>query len=353
MQQTCSRCGGLLVPGASVCNYCGFPVPSNAYPQQGAAPPGWQMGNPPPSTQYGYTQTNQAPDPYAQQYSQVASPPPAPPGIGGYGQPSYGQPSQPAPYGLPPSGPYPQPQPSPFGPTPQPPQKKSPALLIGVIVLIVIVLAGLGTGGFLLLKNKNNASTPPTANAATPTPTAIPALYQAPLTSDPGSWSCTTSGTCSFNPDGYHIKALKNQVYDSLLVKQTFDNLVIEVKGTISQGDPRNAGLAVEFRVPQNNTSAGYGFFIYDDGTYSVVKWDSQGTASALIDTLSSGVIHSGLRQQNDIKIVVNGTHFTFFANGQQINDGADSTYTSGYIGLAAAGTNTEAVFSNLLITKP
>lgn len=352
MQQTCSRCGGLLVPGASVCNYCGFPVSSNTYPQQGGAPPGWQTNNAPPSTQYGYTQTSQAPDPYAQQYSQVA-PPPMPGGPAGYGQAPYGQPSQPAPYGSPPSAPYgPPPQPSPFGPAPQPPQKKSPALLIGVIVLIVIVLAGLGTGGFLLLKNKNNASTPPTANA-TPTPTAIPALYQASLTSDPGSWDCTTSGTCTFGNDGYHIKALKNQVYDSILLKQTFDNMVIDVKATVAQGDPKNAGLVVEFRVPQSNRAEGYGFFIYDDGTYSVVKWDSQGTASALIDSLSASAIHGGLQQQNDVKIVVNSSHFTFFVNNQQINDISDSAYTVGYIGLAAAGTNTEAVFSNLLITKP
>jgi hypothetical protein len=316
------------------------------YPQQGSAPPGWQTNNAaPPGTNYGYTQTSMAEDPYAAQYGQqvAPSPPPVAGGSGGYGQPGFGPPpTQPAPFGAPPS-------PAPFGPPSQPPtQKKSPALLIGVIALIVVLLAGLGTGGYFLLKGGSSPTT-----GGTTTPTAVPALYQASLTSDPGSWDCTTANTCAFSSDGYHIKAPQNSVYDSLLLKQTFDNLVIEVKGVIAQGDPQNAGLVVEFHVPQGNHAEGYGLFIFDDGTYSVVKWDSQGKPTPLIDTTSSSAIQGGLRQSNDVKIVINGTHYTFFANNQQIADTSDSTYANGYIGLGALGQGTESVFSNLTVTKP
>ena len=346
MQQTCSRCGGLLVPGATVCNYCGQPVSTNTYPQQSATPPGWQTASaPPPGTQYGgYTQTGMGTDPYAAQYGQVASPP----ATGGYGQPS-----QPSPFGPPPAAPFGQPSSSPFGTPPQPPRKRSPVLLIAVIVLIVLVLGGLGAGAFALLgKNKNStANSTPTAGV---TPTSVSALYQASLTSDPGSWDCTTSNACSFSSDGYHIKGAKQGfVSDSLLIKQTFDNAVIEVKGKITQGDPQNAGLGIEFRVPQNNKAEGYGFFVYDDGTYAVVKWDSQGTASNLIDTTSSDAIPTGLNQLNDLKIVSNGSQLTFFDNGKQITAINDASYPSGYIGLAASGVDTEAVFTNLVVTQP
>jgi 3-keto-disaccharide hydrolase len=346
MQQTCSRCGGLLVPGASACNYCGLPVPSNTYPQQNAAPSGWQPNNaPPPGTQYGYTQGNPTSDPYAAQYGQAAPPPVATQGPSNFGPPPFAQPSQPSSFGPPPTGAYGS---SPFGSAPQPPQKRSPAALIGVIVLIVIVVAGLGTGGYFLLKNKN------TTTNTNSTPTTVPALYQANLTSDPGSWDCTTSNNCSFHSDGYHIQDTQTGVVsDSMLFKQTFDNAVIDITGVISKGDPQNAGLAIEFRVPQDNHLEGYGFFIYDDGTFDLLKWDSQGKSTTLIDTTSSSALHGGLQQSNDLKIVMNGSHFTFYANNQQIIDTNDSVYSNGYIGLAADGQGTEVIFSNLTVTKP
>ncbi len=342
MQQTCSRCGGLLVPGASVCNYCGLPVPASIYPQAGSVPPGWQANStPPPSTQYGYTQTVSGADPYAAQYSQSAPPAAAPGGSGGYGPPPFGQPSQPSPFGPPPA-------PSPFGPPPQ--QKKSSGLLIGVIALIVVVVAGLGTGGYFLLRGNNNNN--PQANV-TPTPTVAP-LYQASLTSDPGSWDCGTSGTCAFSSDGYHLKATKEGfIEDSILLKQPFDDVVIEVKGIIAQGDPQDAGVGIEFHVPPDNKAAGYGFFVYIDGTYDVLKWDSEGNASNLIRTTPSSAIHAGPQQPNDLKIVIENGHFTFYDNGQKLIDTGDSAYSSGYIGLAAATVDTEAIFSNLIITKP
>jgi hypothetical protein len=219
--------------------------------------------------------------------------------------------------------------------------------------LIILVVGGLGAGAYALLGKHNNSTVNSTPTAGV-TPTSVSALYQANLTSDPGSWDCTTANTCTFSSDGYHIKgAKKGFVSDSLLIKQTFDNAVIEIKGTLTQGDPQNAGLGIEFRVPQNNKAEGYGFFVFDDGTYNVIKWDSQGTASNLIDTTSSSAIPTGLNHQNDLKIVINGSQLTFFDNGKQITAINDSSYPSGYIGLAASGVSTEAVFANLIVTKP
>ncbi len=302
MQQTCSRCGGLLVPGASACAYCGTPVSSNASPQQGSVPSTWQ--------------TNQTLQPGPRSSSPI--------------------------------------KPSSSGSAPTR-RKRSPALLISAIALVLVLGISLGAAGFLLLKNGQQTGPTTHTNAtATPTPSGIPSLYQASLTRDPGSWQCTTATTCLFSKDGYHITGIKKGfVSDSLLIKQAFGDTVIEVKGIIAQGDPQNAGIGIEFRVPQDSEDAGYGFVVYDDGTYDVQKWDAQGTSSDLVGTTPSSIIPRGLNQLNDLKIVIKGTQFTFYDNGQQVATASDSTYTSGYIGLAAAEQGTEAVFSDLLITNP
>lgn len=284
MQQTCSRCGGVLAPGASVCPYCGTPVSSHASSQPGSGPAAGQT------------------------------------------------------------------KPSSSGSRPLR-QKRSPVLLITLIALVVVLGVLLGAAGYVVLGNKHTTQSTPTP---TPTPSGIPSLYQASLTRDPGNWQCTTVTTCSFHKDGYHITGIKKGfISDSLLIKQVFNDTVIEVKGIIVQGDPQNAGIGIEFRVPQDHEAAGYGFMIYDDGTYDVQKWDAQGTSSDLVGTTPSGVVPRGLNQLNDLKIVIKGTQFTFYDNGQQIATASDTTYTSGYIGLAVAEQGTEAIFSDLLITTP
>lgn len=336
MQRTCSRCGGLLAPGATACSYCGQPV-ADAYPQQ----------NYPPSTNYGaYPPTAATSDPYAAQYGTQAAPPPPPAVASG---PSYGQPA----YGAPPATAFGPPVqqapfssgPSPFQAPPQPPPKKSSAPLIGVILAIVVVLAGLGVGGYFLLAKGGSG---PIGNAtSTPNPT----LYQANMQSDPGGWACNS--TCSFRADGYHIQIPDNSVYPSYMTKQVFDNAVIQVTGIIAKGDPTNAEIDVIFRLQQNATLAGYLFRIFPDGTYAVARSATDGNFTTVLDTTPSSSLKKGLNQQNTFKVVFSGTQFTFFINGQQANQITDTTYTKGYIGVGAGGKNTEGIFSNLTVTRP
>ncbi len=324
MQPTCSHCGEALAPGVSVCPSCGTPVTANTLPQQGSGPSGAQTTNV-PETIYGAAQASTAPAPYASQQRPGAVVVAAPGTPGGPRRPS------------------------------QPRQKRSPALLILLGALVVLLVALLSATGVVLIKNQKNANA--TTHTPTPTPTSpggIPSLYQASLTSDPGSWQCTTAKTCSFSKDGYHIKGFENGfISDSLLIKQTFTDMVIEVKAVIVQGDTENAGIGIEFRVPEQSEAAGYGFMVYDDGTFDVQKWDAQGNSSDLVGTTPSSLIPRGLNQLNDLKIVIEGTQFTFYDNGQQIATASDATYSSGYIGLAAAEQGTEGIFTDLLITNP
>lgn len=383
MQQTCSQCGGLLAPGAQNCTYCGKPVAS-AYPQQNVSqnPYGsYQQGNagasnayPPPYTQYATQGT----------YSTQAAPSAPQPSV--YNQPAYGAPSQPygsAPqsgYDAPPQsygGSAPQPvysappqpysaasqpafgaSPQPFGSVSQPPiipsqppaQRRSSGALIGVILAIIVVLAGLGIGGYFLFLKQGGSTT---TTSGTPTP--IPPLYQANLTKDPGNWDCSDA-KCSFRADGYHIQALDNYVYTAYLTK-VFADTTIEVKAIMTQGvvtsGTNTSAMGIAFRVPQSNKLSGYGFLVYADGTYDLVKWDDKGNSSHLVDLSESTAIHKGLNQENDLKLVIQGTSFMLFINGQQLTQTTDSTYTSGYIGLNASTKGTEVIYSNLLVTKP
>jgi hypothetical protein len=327
MQQTCRACNNFLSPGATVCSFCGTPVSSAPYGQQNFPPPGTQYNT--------YTQpTSTASDPYAAQYSQPAPPAPPVPAFGPPPAASFGPPSQPQP---------------PFFPQ-QTRQGRSTGAIIGIILAVVIVLGGLGTGAFFLLR-KGGAANTPTPTAAV-SPTTSSGLYQSDLTQQTNDWDCGDA-TCTFNPDGYHITAPDDFVYTSFLTKHTFTDTVIQVNGIINQGDPQNAGLAIVFRTPPDNTQAGYAFLLYDDGIYALVRWNDQGKATDIIQEQSSSSIHKGLQQQNTFKIIISGSEFTIFANDQQIAQAADSTYTQGYIGLGATGKGTQAIFSDLLITKP
>ncbi len=334
MQQTCRVCNNFIPPGAATCSVCGTPVGSAPYSQQSFPPP--------PGTSYGPYNTQPSSttsDPYAAQYSQPAlpTPPPAP----AFGSSSFSAPPA-APFGTAPQ--------QPFTPQQPLPPRKPIGAIIGIVLAIVIILGGLGVGAFFLLSKGGTANTPtPTAVVS---PTAIPSLYQSSLTTQTSGWDCGDA-TCSFNPDGYHITAPDDFVYTSFLTKQQFTDMVIQVNGIISQGDPANAGLAIAFRTPPSNTQAGYAFLLYGDGTYALVRWDDQGKATDIIKEQTSPNIHQGLGQQNTFKIAIKGSEFTIFANDQQIAQAADSTYTKGYIGLGATGKGTQSIFSDLLITNP
>jgi hypothetical protein len=235
-------------------------------------------------------------------------------------------------------------QPSAFQMPPQPPPKKSSAPLIGVILAIVVVLAGLGVGGyFLFAKGGGGGPVNPTAT--------VGPLYQSNLTADPGGWACNS--TCSFRADGYHIQIPDNSVYPSYMTRQVFDNAVIQVTGIIAKGDPTNAEIDVIFRLQQDHTLAGYLFRIFPDGTYGVSRSATDGNFTTLLDTTPAASLKKGLNQENTFKVVFTGSQFTFFINGEQVNQITDTSYTKGYIGLGAGGKNTEGIFSNLTVTKP
>lgn len=91
-------------------------------------------------------------------------------------------------------------------------------------------------------------------------------------------------------------------------------------------------------RAPDFNQGYFYGFSC--DGQFHFQKWD--GTSfTEILKWKADPAILSGANQTNRMGMMAKGTHFTFFANGKQIGEADDSTYTDGLFGVYTSAVNT------------
>jgi hypothetical protein len=218
-------------------------------------------------------------------------------------------------------------------------QAKKPGRLFVLLCLaILLLLVGLGAGAFLLFAHR------PPASASRPS------LYTNSLTTNQRSWQCQPGATCQFEANGLHILAPTDHLYFSTLSGQSFDDQVINVEGKLDNGDPQVVGLAIAFR---SVGVAGYGWVVFANGDYELVKWDVQGAASYLIPSTRSPAIHRGLNQINKFTIIANHDRITLSINGQRLAQITDDTYGSGNLLLGAARISADAVFANLSVTRP
>jgi hypothetical protein len=231
----------------------------------------------------------------------------------------------------------------PLSDAPTQPRKKSPRRLVVLAVLVVAIITALAGGGFLLRAHPNPGQLHQAASAT-------PALYASSLTAEQPGWQCQTGAFCNFRADGLHVQAPTDHLYFSELYGQDFGEQVIDVKARLDDGDPDFVGVAIAFRSVGID---GYGFLLFANGTYQLVRWDIQGNATNLIPITPSTAIHTGLGKTNEIKIIAQGAEITLVVNGLQLSQISDPTYTTGNIALGAARFAAEAVFSNLTITRP
>jgi serine/threonine protein kinase len=229
-------------------------------------------------------------------------------------------------------------------------QKRLPRLLLlGWIGLGMLLTLAVIVGPAALILSRFKAATGSLSSSPTPT-----ILYQQNFTKgDPHTWDCSARNACAFRTDGYHIQTGNATTpVVSLYTRQDFENMVIEAQGVIASGDATNARLLVRFLL-QHDKKSGYDLVISADGYYEFYKDQSSQMLLIARDLLPAGT-PQGLKQHYAIKIVVNGSHFTFWVNSKQINPSyVDKTFTRGYVGLGAENKGTEAVFSSLAVSKP
>ncbi|HZC06388.1 MAG TPA: hypothetical protein VE338_12195 [Ktedonobacterales bacterium] len=338
------------------------------YGQQGYGQP--EYGQPPeyPSQQPPMYQPQQ-PD-----YGQQGYPPPQP----GYGQPGYGQPGYPPPqpgYGQPgypsqqlpgygqPGSPsqqvpgYPGAQYAgyPGGQPPAPP-RRSRGRLIGGIIAGVVVLCLIACGGLYVVGQRVTGAASSIVSTLAPTETALAQqltpspsptiLYQDSFTDMPDGW--LNDSNCGFKSDGYHVIG-GNACLSPTSVAPASADVSVTVK-TLKTGQNTGYGIVLR-RVSSGNF---YTFEVTPDGQWGLVKW-ANGKGTVVADFQSSSAINTGPGASNDLRAVVVGSSFTFYANGTQLGTATDTTYSTGRTGVVNDDTDakSEVVFTNFVVAQP
>ncbi|HEX6554809.1 MAG TPA: protein kinase [Ktedonobacteraceae bacterium] len=264
----------------------------------------------------------------------------------------------------------------PVTPYPPPEHRLQPWLIfIGILLVLVLVIGGVLVG--LQLNKGTTGTTPPTATANTPhsstptvgtqatstsastarsTPTSQPTtsqqagvpkgslLYSAaspgrPCDANGGSWAnynhdysiitCQSSGTeitntSSQSPD------LVGTLLTSLPNNRSFpSNYVIEAQLQTLNGS--SADYGIYFRNQPGSQNGIYTFLIHSNGTWSAYVYDNTTGAPTEI---ARGPL-SGATGNVTVDVVVNGSNFTFYVNGQSVGKANDRTYPSGTVGIA------------------
>jgi hypothetical protein len=206
-----------------------------------------------------------------------------------------------------------------YAPPAPPPQRRWPLVLgTGAAVAIVAALA------LAFAANSFNLFGP-----ATP--------YHNDMTSVTKGWPNDVE--CQFKSDGYHIKNASNCYYSAA----DYRDVTITVTAKLLKGDP-TATYGIAFRRPSPNNF--YVFLITGNGEWLALKNNVQ-----LRKVTSNPAINTGVGAVNTLSVRLQGAHFTFFANGAQLGDLSDDSYSSGKVGLAG-DQNIEAVFKDFTVTR-
>ncbi len=148
--------------------------------------------------------------------------------------------------------------------------------------------------------------------------------------------------SCEFINGTYHAIATAQVVLHVCTGNVNVGDFAYQVQATIEQGN--SAGII--FRA-DTSSSYFYYFHIGVDQSYALDIAKVDGYSSNL--TSGSNTTINGQGQSNTIAVVANGSTIGLYVNGQQIDSVTDSTYSQGYVGVAASN-STEAVFSNAVV---
>ncbi len=265
-------------------------------------------------------------------------------------------------------------------PTSARPARNRPYIILLLALVVALVLGGFAIFALLYNRSSNatngnasagaqttsNATSPAaalptqataTAQVPTPSPTAIgtPAsninygklLYTTSTVSNQcdkggGQWAdynqpglqCAASGTTisnsnSTSPDlvGTILTGIPSGTYPN--------NYVVEAQ--IQQADT-SSDYGIYFRNQPGNQQGVYTFFIHPNGIWGAYVYDNTTGNQTLIASGPTNIdAHASLR----ITVVIVGSNFTFYINGQRVGTALDSTYSIGTAGVAvdAGGT--------------
>ncbi len=143
---------------------------------------------------------------------------------------------------------------------------------------------------------------------------------------------------CYFRPDGYHIVGNSNCYYSGA----HYQDATVTVTAKVLKG-PVNAAYGIAFRRPSPNNF--YIFLVTNNGDWFLVKDNA-----VLRKAAPNSAIKTGVGAANVLSVRMQGTRFTFFANGAQLGELTDDTYSTGAVGLSG-DVNLDVVYRNFSVT--
>ncbi len=113
-----------------------------------------------------------------------------------------------------------------------------------------------------------------------------------------------------------------------------------------------NNGYGIICRSDVSNNGDGYYFLVSGDGFYSIRKGEGD-DVNALVDWTESSAVNEG-QASNKIRAVCIGNYLAMWVNDEFVAETEDTTYTSGFAGLAAVAFDNgdvDVTFDNLTIS--
>jgi len=284
----------------------------------------------------------------------------------------------------------------------QPPARNNRPLIIilSVLVALLLIVGGISAGVYLNKNSQSNVAPTPTSGvtaqpspsvtatkAPTPTPTPSPTKQPTPTptatakptpspttqpptvpvgnllysAASPGAGAgCDTGGGKWMNFNGVQIacqgsntkisntSTALNGTFLSSVPGQTFPaNYVVQVK--LQQDQASAANFGIYFRnQPGSQNNGAYTFLVHPDGTWSAYVYDNTTGKATQIKKGTLGDSHALVT----LAVVVNGSHFTFYANNISLGSVDDATYATGTAGIAVAQ-NATITASNFELYTP
>jgi hypothetical protein len=329
-ERVCRTCGRQLGPYETFCGNCGTyytewlehtgKTATENPPPEVPTPPAYGEAAAPPASDLSATQ------PVSTQYGFANQAPAALPS------------DSPSPYGAmlpPPLEAVPPPQ------LVQPARKRPP---IGLMALILVLLLALIGGGLFFFLHSRSSPTSVTRKAGAARTVLVPArpaltpLFSDDFANNSKGWGITTGpGYSSTIANHALIMTDRNHriLVAPLPIQQTFTDFQITVDMTLQSGD-NNDSMGVYMRG-DDQLNNDYRVDIFGDGSYAISKEVTGLDGTTRVDILSGIALNSAIKplgQQNEITVIIKGTHIVLAVNGRLVASVTDSSYASGMIAL-------------------
>jgi serine/threonine protein kinase len=224
------------------------------------------------------------------------------------------------------------------------------------VLFVVIILIGLH-----LSNSHVNATPTPVAKTATTAPTTtVPVGKLLYSTASPGQYCATHGGTWNdyngvkidclnnaarisstaqtANLQGTFLTQLPNQAYPA--------NYVVQVQ--LQQEQSSHGAFGIYFRNQPGQQQGVYTFLIHPDGTWSATMYNNTTGNPTKLTGGNFGDAYASVT----LAIIVNGSQFTFYANGTMLGTISNASYAHGTAGIAV-DQEVSVVASNFALYTP